>query len=69
MFFLIVALAAILLNSSACHCERWANKKMTEKENKKHLTWLGIELSTSIPLGGANFDPRGFISTNTVDIH
>jgi hypothetical protein len=42
---------------------------MTEKENKKHLTWLGIELLTSIPWGGANFDPGGFISTNTVDIH
>jgi hypothetical protein len=39
-----------------------------ERENK-HLTWLGIELSTSIPRGGANFDPGGFISTNVVDIH
>jgi hypothetical protein len=39
-----------------------------EKENK-HLTSLGIELSTSIPWGGANFDPRGLISTHVVDIH
>jgi hypothetical protein len=35
-----------------------------EKENN-NFTWLGIEL----PVGGANLDPRGFISTNMVDIY
>jgi hypothetical protein len=34
-----------------------ANKKMIEKERKnKHLTWLGIQLSSLIPSGGTNFD-------------
>jgi hypothetical protein len=43
---------------------------MIEKEREnKHLTWLEIELLTLIPWGGANFDPKGFISTNMVDIH
>jgi hypothetical protein len=43
---------------------------MIEKEREnKHLTLMGIELSTSIPWGGANFDTLGFISTNMVDIH
>jgi hypothetical protein len=38
------------------------------KKENKHLTWLGIKLTTSIAWGGVNFDPRGFISTDMVDI-
>jgi hypothetical protein len=42
---------------------------MTEKrEGKQTMTRLEIELSTSIPWGRVNFEPRGFISTNMVDI-